>query len=183
MTTGDAISWKSLRSTREDERERAERELYQHYEPRIRTVLSRIVGPGAILDDAVQETFVDIFSGLAHFEGRSRLDTWIYRVTLRRGWKVSKRESRRRANPLDKAAALFSRNASPSETAESRELAERLQTALTKLDFDQRSVLALSACHDLSPTEIAETLGIAVGTVHSRLSRARSKLERLLGIE
>ena len=56
-----------------------------------------------------------------------------------------------------------------------------IEDALTKLDYDHRSILAMSAFEGLTSAEIADTLGIAVGTVHSRLSRAREKLRQLLG--
>ena len=63
---------------------------------------------------------------------------------------------------------------------ETTELAQRFERALARLDLDQRTVLALSAIDGLGPPEIAEVLGIPVGTVHSRLHRARSRVSEWL---
>ena len=179
--TSDTKLLKGLRSSDRAERQGAERELFEFYEPRVRRVLSRIVGVGADLDDAVQETFVDVFRGLTKFEGRSQLGTWIYRVALRRGWKCSQREkaARERRVAVDSVAEPAVGPTS-SEALEAREMARRLEAALLQLSFDQRSIIALSADEGLAPAEIAATLGVAVGTVHSRLSRARSRLRELL---
>jgi RNA polymerase sigma-70 factor (ECF subfamily) len=59
-------------------------------------------------------------------------------------------------------------------------MARRLEAALKQLSFEHRSIIALSGLEGLSPAEVAATLGIPVGTVHSRLSRARAKLKELL---
>ena len=172
-----------LRSRDADIRRRAELELMAEFEPRLRTILARVVD-ASILDDAVQEVFVDVLRGLDGFDGRSRISTWIYRVALRRGWKLQAREARRRAvEPSSEHVAELSRAARHDDLLEEREMAERFEVALKQLDFDQRSVLALTACRDLRPNEIAETLGIPVGTVHSRLSRARARLGSLLDLD
>lgn len=191
MAIDDAGLLARLRSRDRAERERAEVELFERFEPRVRAVLARIVGAGpgpgdavresAALDDAVQETFVDVFRGLPRFEGRSALATWIYRVALRRGWKCAARERELRKQQVDAAALSEHPARSPvGDRLEGREMARRLAEALGQLDFDQRSVIALTAIEELTPNEIAAILGVPVGTVHSRLSRARARLRTLL---
>jgi RNA polymerase sigma-70 factor (ECF subfamily) len=136
---------------------------------------------GADLEDAVQEAFIDIFRGLPHFEGRSGLGTWIYRVALRRGWKCSARRKAKRDKEVGCEALVASaQSPSPGSDLRTRELARRLQGALDQLSFEHRSIIALSGIEGLSPAEVAATLGVPVGTVHSRLSRARAKLRDLL---
>lgn len=174
----------ALRSRERAQREQGEAELFATFLPRVRAILSRIVGSGADLDDAVQETFIDIFRGLPKFDGRAALGTWIYRITLRRGWKVSARQQAHRKKHSDAASSDPPPSATQDPTeVETRELACRIEVALTKLDYDHRSILAMSAFQGLGSTEIADTLGIPVGTVHSRLSRAREKLRAHLGMK
>ena len=94
----------ALRSKDRKERERAEFAVFQQYHSRVRAILSRVVGPGAGLDDAVQEAFIDVFRGLSRFEGRSGLGTWIYRVALRRGWKCAARQKAAREREVGSEA-------------------------------------------------------------------------------
>ena len=176
----------ALRSRDRDARSRAESELYREYLPRVRGLLSRVVGSGPELDDAVQEAFIDVFRGVPRFEGRSGLGTWIYRVALRRGWKhASKRETTRKRTVEGEAvmANTPARTSGPRKELEAREMARRLEIALKQLPYEFRSVIALSGLEGFTPTEVAETLGIPVGTVHSRLSRARAKLKELLELD
>lgn len=165
-------------------RRRAEEQLLLHYSPRIRSILSRIV-PRSHLDDAVQEAVMDILRGLPSFTGEAKLSTWIYRVTLRRGWKSSARATREIKRGQDAAASATPEPTAsrPSASVERDELASQLEQALATLDFAQRSVLALSAFEGLEAKEVAETLGIPVGTVHSRLSRARAQLKKVLSAD
>ncbi len=183
MDTESALL-EGLRSADPVERDRAGFGIFQQYQPQVRALLVRVVGPGADLDDAVQEAFIDIFRGLPHFEGRSGLGTWIYRVALRRGWKYSARQKTKRDREVG-SEALVGNAPSPSQGSDlrTRELARRLQSALDQLSFEHRSIIALSGIEGLPPEEVAATLGVPVGTVHSRLSRARAKLKELLDAE
>ena len=117
--------------------------------------------------------------------------TWIYRITVnqchnrRRWWKSRKRE---KEEPLDElstgphAARLADERprSSPFKETRRRERARRVQAALLELSFEHRAVLVLREIEGLSCDAIAETLGVAVGTVKSRLSRAREALRRQL---
>jgi RNA polymerase sigma-70 factor, ECF subfamily len=174
----------ALRSADRKEKSRAEFEIFQQYQPRVRSILSRVVGPGAGLDDAVQEAFIDIFRGLPRFEGRSGLGTWIYRVAMRRGWKCAASQKARQQKELGSEALVdHAAGSAPGGDLKTREMARRLECALGQLSFEHRSIIAMSGLEGLSPAEVAATLGIPVGTVHSRLSRAREKLKELLDAE
>ena len=177
----EAAMLEALRSKDRKERERAEFEVFQHYQSRVRAILSRVVGSGAGLDDAVQESFIDIFRGLPRFEGRSGLGTWIYRVALRRGWKCAACQKAAREREVV-SEAVVDNTASPGtrDDLQTREMARSLERALKQLSFEHRSIIALSGLEGLSPAEVAATLGIPLGTVHSRLSRARARLKELL---
>jgi RNA polymerase sigma-70 factor (ECF subfamily) len=171
-----------LRSRSAASRHASETALFERFRRPVEGIMRRMLGPD--LDDCVQEAFVDVFRGLGDFEGRSRLSTWIYRVALRRAWKCSAARAREAHHLQDDATRLV---ADTSQDTDQRlaadELARRFGEALLRLDLDQRSVMSLSALEGLGPAEIAEVLGVPVGTVHSRMSRARARLAELLGVE
>lgn len=175
-----------LRCEDRETRDCAESELYRDYLPRVRSLLSRLVGSGTELEDAVQEAFIDVFRGLPSFKGRSQLSTWIYRVALRRGWKHAARQKTARERQVASESVVENAptaGSGPRKELEAREMARQLESALKQLNYESRSVIALSGLEGFTPTEIAETLGIPVGTVHSRLSRARAKLKELLDLQ
>lgn len=182
----EASLLEALRSQDRSVRDRAESALYREYLPRVRGLLSRLVGSGPELDDAVQEAFIDVFRGLSKFEGKSQLSTWIYRIALRRGWKHAARQKTTRERQVESEDLVKNTPAARSGTKEdlqAREMARRLEAALKQLPYDYRTAIALSGLEGFTPPEIAETLGIPVGTVHSRLSRARAKLKEILDLE
>ncbi len=180
----DALLLAELRSPDPRARADAEERLFADYHHLVTRLLTRILGPD--VDDCLQEVFMDVFRGLATFEGRARLSTWIYRVALRRAWKCAagrRRGERGRTDDPDLVEATPDPRADVGGQLAEAELAKRFESALARLDMDQRTVLALAALDGLGPTELAEVLGLPVGTVHSRLARARERMRELLGIE
>lgn len=170
-----------LRSPHAGTRRDAEHDLFERHRTSVDTLMRRMLGGDT--DDCVQEAFVDIFNGIASFEGNAKLSTWIYRVALRRAWKcLAARQRRSRA--FEDHGELAEQAPDPSSNVgaelEAVELARRFAAALERLDVDPRTVIALSAIEGLGHAEIAEVLGIPVGTVHSRLARARARLRELL---
>ena len=138
--------------------------------------------------DLSQEVFLKVFRTIHRFRCQSTLRTWIYRIavnqasTRHRFWR---RRHRADQVSLDAYVAahgefLSSVNAGPDRVLAQKELAERLQSALDHLPFDQRTAVVLREIDGLSYDEIAYTLGLAVGTVKSRLTRARQALRREL---
>jgi RNA polymerase sigma-70 factor (ECF subfamily) len=140
--------------------------------------------------DLSQEVFLRVFRMLPQFRGQSSLRTWIYRIVLNqasnrlRGWR---RRHRSQQVPLEEHAAAHgdlpeSRAfAFPDRLLSQSETATRVHCALDQLPFDQRAAVILREIQELSYDEIAASLGVAVGTVKSRLARARGTLRTLLG--
>jgi RNA polymerase sigma-70 factor (ECF subfamily) len=140
--------------------------------------------------DLSQEVFLCVFRRLNHFRGQSTLKTWIYRIVVNqasnrlRWWRRRKKSQQ---VPIDDPAAhpgelAESRHfAQPDRLLEQRETAGRVWQALDELPFDQRTAIVLREIHGLSYDEIAASLGVAVGTVKSRLARARTTLRSSLG--
>jgi RNA polymerase sigma-70 factor (ECF subfamily) len=139
--------------------------------------------------DLSQEVFLRVFRTLTHFRGQSTLKTWIYRIVInqasnrQRWWR---RRHRSQQVPLEEHTSAHgefaeSRNfAMPDRVLQQRETADRVWQALEALPFDQRAVVVLREIDGLSYDEIAGSLGIAVGTVKSRLARARESLRASL---
>jgi RNA polymerase sigma-70 factor (ECF subfamily) len=141
--------------------------------------------------DLSQEVFLRVFRTIATFRGQSALRTWIYRIVInqarnrQRWWR-----RRRRADQvsLDDHLQQFGDMESttdvlPDRLLASKETASRIWQALDRLPFDQRTALVLREVDGLRYEEIAFSLGVAVGTVKSRLTRARQALRaELLGL-
>jgi RNA polymerase sigma-70 factor, ECF subfamily len=135
--------------------------------------------------DLSQEVFLQVFRTLPRFRGQSSLRTWIYRIVVnqaknrQRWWRRRHRAAQVSLDEHMLAHGELSANGngtSPDRVFGQRELAARLRKALLALHFDQRSAIVLREIDGLSYEEIAFSQGVAVGTVKSRLARAREVL-------
>ena len=134
--------------------------------------------------DLSQEVFLRVFRTIHRFRGQSSLRTWIYRIAVnqaRNRHRFWRRRHRADQVSLDQHLAshgdfLSGGDSTPDRVLAQKELAERLQQALDHLPFDQRTAIVLREIDGLSYEEIAFSLGVAVGTVKSRLTRARQAL-------
>jgi RNA polymerase sigma-70 factor (ECF subfamily) len=129
--------------------------------------------------DLSQEVFLRVFRTIHNFRGHSALRTWIYRIVVnqaRNRQQVSLDEHVRDHGDVPE------RNTSgdPDTVLNRKELADRIRVALDDLPFDQRTAVVLREIDGLSYEEIGYSLGIAVGTVKSRLARAREALRARL---
>jgi RNA polymerase sigma-70 factor (ECF subfamily) len=138
--------------------------------------------------DLSQEVFLRVFRTIHRFRGQSTLRTWIYRIAVnqaRNKHRFWRRRHRADQVSLDQHIAahgefLSGRNSTPDRVFAQKELATQLQQALDSLPFDQRTAIVLREVDGLSYEEIAFSLGLAVGTVKSRLTRARQALRHAL---
>jgi RNA polymerase sigma-70 factor (ECF subfamily) len=140
--------------------------------------------------DLSQEVFLRVFRTLHRFRGQSSLRTWIFRIVInqarnrQRWWRRRQRSAqvsldehiREHGEVVIGSAAL-----TPDRELSRKELGARLYAALQHLPFDQRTALVLREIEGLSYEEIAFSLGLPVGTVKSRLTRARQALRAELG--
>jgi RNA polymerase sigma-70 factor (ECF subfamily) len=134
--------------------------------------------------DLSQEVFLRVFRTIQRFRGQSSLRTWIYRIAVnqaRNKHRFWRRRHRADQVSLDEHVAahgefLSGGESTPDRVLAQKELAARLQSALDALPFDQRTAIVLREVDGLSYEEIAYSLGVAVGTVKSRLTRARQAL-------
>ena len=134
--------------------------------------------------DLSQDVFLRVFRTIHRFRGQSSLRTWIYRIAVnqaRNRHRFWRRRHRADQVSLDEHMATHGDFRSTGDTTPDRllaqkELAARLQRALDGLPFDQRTAIVLREIDGLSYEEIAFSLGVAIGTVKSRLTRARQTL-------
>jgi RNA polymerase sigma-70 factor (ECF subfamily) len=161
--------------------------LVQRYQDRLYPTMLRLTGSAEDALDLLQDAFLKAFEKLDKFHGESSFYTWVYRIAVnlalsgRRRRKVTLRLTRTDHDPIDP------RDESPSsDPTLPLELAERdelIQAALNALADDHRAVVVMKEFDGLRYEEIASILGVPVGTVRSRLHRARLDLkERLKGV-
>src|SRR5262249_51173384 len=131
------------------------------------------------VEDLAQETFLRSIKALPHFRsqqagGTARLSTWVLTIATR----LALDELRaRKHEPLP---AVLPDSKRTDETAERKAIAQRIEAALDELGPQFRAAFVLRELHELDYEEIAEALGCDVGTVKSRLARARERLRGLL---
>jgi RNA polymerase sigma-70 factor (ECF subfamily) len=161
-------------------------ELFRRYRGLAYRVAFRLLGREADALDAVQEGFIKALTHLSGFEGRSSFKTWLLRVVSNAALDLGRQRSRRDAVSLDTLDGTeYDSNylltlADPALGLENGELRELLNEALKVLPEAQRRTFVLYVDGELNYREVAEVLGISIGTVMSRLFYARQKLRAQL---
>lgn len=172
------------------------RELLSKYEARLFNVCLRMVRSRDLAEDMAQESMVKIIQGLGSYDGRSKLSTWMIRVTMNVCLSKLRSEKVRRHLSLEGVAERSGRGGGPGGveslgisqerepgTASRVQHAEeqaRVLAALDLLEPDQKAILVLRDLRGLDYEQIAQALDLALGTVKSRISRAREALYRIL---
>jgi len=165
-------------------------ELVRTYSAPIYHVAYRMTGDAAEASDAVQDIFLKIFRNIGGFKGEAALKTWIFKIAFSeilnrlRWWKrrhryatLSLDESPNGNTPGDGVADA---GPTPEEVLQAKEREDAIQQALRRLSHEHRSIIVLRDIEGFSYTEIADVLGISMGTVKSRLARARADLKKSL---
>jgi RNA polymerase sigma-70 factor (ECF subfamily) len=159
------------------------RALVLRYQGPVFALLSRLLGgrDRGLVEDLAQETFLRTFRALPSWDrqGSARLSTWILTV----GTRLALDELRRRRPelaPIEDATSHAADPHGPEDAAHRRDLASAIQRAMDALPADFRAAFVLREFHELDYAEIARALDVDVGTVKSRLSRARAALRTAL---
>jgi len=198
VKNADALSWSEVdsreaalirRCTTGDESACAD--LVAEHQRMVFTLSLHLLGDRDEALDLSQEVFLRVFRTLSSFRGQSALRTWIYRIVInqarnrQRWWRRRHRTSQVSLDDHLRQCGEMEANTTvlPDRALASKETAHRIWQALDRLPFDQRTALILREIDGLRYEEIAFSLGIAVGTVKSRLTRARQSLRaELLGL-
>jgi RNA polymerase sigma-70 factor (ECF subfamily) len=157
-------------------------ELMKRYAASIYRVTYALTRNHADADDLSQEAFIRAYRAIGRFDPQYQFYTWIRRIAVNLCFNHLKRSHRVRLQPLPIADGESESVdiADPKASAEGSGLRRDLDAALARLPVDQRTIFMLRVDEELSYNEIAAALGIPVGTVMSRLNRAREKLRLLL---
>lgn len=139
----------------------------------------RILRDQALAEDAVQEAFLAVWrSADAYSRERAKPATWILTLVHRRAVDLVRREDRRRGDPLDEAPEAAA--APVSEEVDLRERRSAVQSALAQLPDTERQALELAYYGGYTQSELAERLGVPLGTVKSRMFSGLSRLRELV---
>jgi RNA polymerase sigma-70 factor (ECF subfamily) len=165
--------------------------LIVKYQDRLYNTILKICGNPDDAAELTQESFVKVIENIGGFRSQSSVYTWLFRVGVNLTLTFCNRKLRIGMRSLDaggidedspKMAAVLtdSKQAGPVAEAENRELHQHVLAALEKLEDQQRAIIVLRDIEAMSYEQIAEALDVELGTVKSRLSRARAALRELL---
>lgn len=159
--------------------------LVLKYQRKILRLLSRMLRDQSEIEDVMQEAFIKAYRALPQFRGDSAFYTWLYRIAINtaRNWMAS--QSRRPSSPslhqseegetFDEIDNLTDNN-TPESLLASREIAESVNDSIQALPAELRTAIVLREIEGLSYEEIAQAMGCPIGTVRSRIFRAREAI-------
>jgi RNA polymerase sigma-70 factor, ECF subfamily len=166
--------------------------LVTKYERRVLRLLSRFIRDQAEMEDVAQETFIKAYRALPQFRGESAFYTWLYRIAVNTAKNYLSTQGRRpiSMSQLQSADAedgesfdaedVVEDTNTPDAVLHSRQVAETVNAAIEALPLDLRTAITLREIEGLSYEEIAEAMSCPIGTVRSRIFRAREAIaERL----
>ena len=156
--------------------------LVQRHEKIIFNLVYRMLGDYDDAAETSQEVFLSAYRAIGQFRGEANFSTWLYRIALNHATTRRKSMSARqkRLVPIDGADMVDDGQVGPAESLEKKELRESVQRALNELEPEDAAVILLRDLQDVSYEDVARVLKIPVGTVKSRLHRARQALKARL---
>lgn len=149
--------------------------LVGQFRSRVSGIIYKIVGASSDVDDIAQEVFLKIYKNIGGFREESKFSTWVYRITVNTVWDFLRRAKTKKTIPLENADPVFVR-----DRHDKQELFDLLNKNIQELPVNYRTIIVLKDIEDLSYAEIAEVLKCRIGTVESRLFRARQCLREKL---
>ena len=156
--------------------------LVRRHEKTIFNLVYRMLGDTEEAAEVSQEVFLSAFRATGQFSGDANCSTWLYRIAINHASTRRKtlNSRQRKVVPIESADSLHDPEPGPLEILERQEIREKVQFALNQLEPDDAAVILLRDMQDVSYSEVAHVLQIPVGTVKSRLHRARQALKSRL---
>lgn len=189
-TAGAEIEDQRLIESLQTGAEHAYEELLARFQQPVYTLCLRLLSNEGEASDVVQEVFLKVFRNIGTFRGQSSLKTWIYRITVNEAHNARRWFFRHRGREVDLDTDPYDARSwketipdssrSPFEVAFDHEQAGIIEAALGRINPVFRSAVVLRDITDLSYEEIAEILGVSLGTVKSRILRGREALREEL---
>ncbi len=157
----------------------AMRVLFARHQLAVHRFVLRVVRDETVAEDAVSETFLDVWRQAGDFEGRSKVTTWLLSIARFKAFSALRR---RRDAGLDEewAAEIPDEADTPEVVSQKLDKGAAIRLCMEKLSAEHREVLDLVYYHEASVDEVAGIVGIPEGTVKTRLFHARKKLAELL---
>jgi RNA polymerase sigma-70 factor (ECF subfamily) len=156
--------------------------LVRRHEKTIFNLVYRMLGDYDDAAETSQEVFLSAYRAIGQFRGDANFSTWLYRIAVNHATtrRKSTNSRQKRLVTLDTTDMIDDAQLGPAETLEKKELRERVQRALNDLEPEDATVILLRDLQDISYEDVARMLKIPVGTVKSRLHRARQALKARL---
>jgi RNA polymerase sigma-70 factor (ECF subfamily) len=153
------------------------RQLYRRHQQRVRSILYQLCGT-SLLDDLVQEVFLRAWKGLPKLKQTAMFSTWLYRIA----WNVATDQRRELAKGREQLQQIAQQTQThhTDQGLSNLHYQDLVRRGLEQLSLDHRSVLVLHDLEEVPQKEVAEILGIPVGTVKSRLFHARAAIREFL---
>lgn len=158
--------------------------LVRRHEKAIFNLVYRMLGDYDDAAETAQEVFLSAYRAIGTFRGDANFSTWLYRIALNHAntRRKSMNTRQQRLVPIENTELVSDMELGPAETLEKKELRERVQQALNELEPDDAAVILLRDLQDSPYEEVARVLNVPVGTVKSRLHRARQALKARLAL-
>ncbi len=164
-------------------------ELVLRYQDRLYHAVYMMVGSAEDARDLSQEAFVHAFRKLASFRGDSAFYTWLFRIAVNATISFRRKAARKKTSSIDAAREALGiepldhrTDGSPSFSMEVTEQQQLVRRALSELSEDFRTALVLTELEGMSYEDAAESVGCPIGTIRSRVHRARAELREKLRI-
>jgi RNA polymerase sigma-70 factor, ECF subfamily len=155
-------------------------ELVGRYRRLVFGIIARTTGDAAPAEDLAQDVFLRVYRGLRYFQGRARVSTWIYRITVNVCLQQRARPTRIDVPLGDERVDHTLPSGTKDGAFSTLELRDRLGKALARLPPNYRLLVAAHYLHDVQYAELAAALDLPLGTVKTHLHRAKRQLRRLL---
>ena len=153
--------------------------LIRRHQKTIFNLVYRMLGDYDEAAEISQESFLSAYRAIGNFRGDANFSTWLYRIALNHA--TTRRKSlntrQQRSVSIDSTEPASDPHPGPAESMEKKEIRQRVQQALNRLDPEDATVILLRDLQDVPYDEVARVLEIPVGTVKSRLHRARQALK------
>lgn len=162
--------------------------LVLKYQGKLAKLISRFLRNSAEVEDVTQEAFIKAYRGLANFRGESAFYTWLYRIAINTA-KNHLVASGRKAPEIGvdaqdaeqfEGASLLQENSTPERVVLAEEIKQRVNETIEKLPAELKTAITLRELEGLSYEEIAEAMECPIGTVRSRIFRAREAIDNNL---
>ena len=152
-------------------------ELFERYAASLLRFADRLLSDRASAEEVTQEVFVKVMSRAHQYDGRAGVASWLFAIAANACRDRKRRERRAAVVPLEAVAEPRSKAEGVESVIDSRQRRDAVRRALADLSDEQREALVLARYHGMPYAEIAQTLGISVGAVKTRIFRAVEALK------